>query len=165
MSSMPSATQEQVDCLTAEIQKHLDRFKRKQSGNRTMAAVMRGGSILLGAVTTVALGLSGYVKSTEQQQHIAMLALVLSAILTSLSAWEAFAEYAWRWTQAHRALAAVHGFQERLGYELSKGELPSSKFCDDLQAEIEALLKAEEEAWSAKRAVAILSVPQQPKRP
>jgi hypothetical protein len=107
--------------------------------------------VALGTMTTLLLGLkTSPIFDWQQQNYIAAVALVLSALIPIFSAWDAFFDYRWLWIRFATAQEALDRILNDMEYASKNGEL-SSQELDDFHQQFRSTLQETNSEWKAHR--------------
>jgi len=106
--------------------------------------------VVLGAVTTMVLGLKPYAHFAHGDELLTAVALVLSAAIPIFAAWEAFFDHRWLWVRYTAMLSSLYAIQEELKYAHAAGEMDEAKL-DSLFERLQGVLEAENREWLSKR--------------
>ena len=143
-----------VEFLKSEISKHLQMQILKQRWNKRVTVIMKIVIIAGGVLTTVLLGIKGYVP-INYSDTMSAAALVISAAISGITAWEMFSEHAWRWIRARTMVAEIHDLKEDLEFSLTGRSPPDEKRLDEFYLRLKSILRSQNEVWASKRADAI----------
>ncbi|WP_445359563.1 DUF4231 domain-containing protein [Microbulbifer sp. ANSA005] len=117
---MPEAISE-ADFLQNEISKSIQTLKNKVKKNKTRVKWINAALISLGSIITFTLGVDIPEDSIKIQKN---LALFFSALLTTISSWNAFFNYKKLWIRQKTTLLALYQLQNELGYRKSQEPTP-----------------------------------------
>lgn len=147
----------QYDYLKTKIDHLVDDYATKRNKARRSAHFTRVAVIILGATTTVLVGLREFDILSAQTQWLGIAALILSAMATVTSAWEGFANYAWRWVHYRMMLVQFYMLRDRIDYAALDTDALDDDACDAFFAEMMTILSEANSQWQDKRASAINS--------
>jgi hypothetical protein len=111
--------------------------------------------MLLGSSVTLLLGLKTSDAFKPFESGMGSAALVLSAVATVVTGWEAFADYSWRWIRYRATLATLYDIRDDYEYQLSMSKDVSEEKLQELYNRIKLALKETSEEWMNKRAPSI----------
>jgi hypothetical protein len=123
--------------LDVELTSCIDWFQRRREKCRLLAFSFKILATLIGAATTVVLGLKGEFFMTHSV-YLSDLALILSSIVTILTATEAFFDFRALWVRYSETRVRLLLLKARLGF-LASGGTPLD------EAELETLFDAYEQ--------------------
>ncbi|HWZ45149.1 MAG TPA: DUF4231 domain-containing protein [Candidatus Saccharimonadales bacterium] len=136
------------DFLSQEVQRHLNLFDRKRQKNKFLAlGIKLFGAALAGAIT-ILLGISIPQKSMAYNN----IALVLSALIAVLAAWDGFFNHRALWIRFTITTNALRALEQDIGYFKAKGGGHIDvEETDRLNARLAAVLKQVNESWQELR--------------
>jgi hypothetical protein len=94
--------------LRERLEYHITRYKHKKTYCRLMASMSKFFALLLGSSVTLLLGLKTSDAFKVFDAGMGATALILSAVLTIVTGWEAFVDYSWRWIRYRVTLSALY---------------------------------------------------------
>lgn len=141
--------------IKAEVDRHADDFKKKRDFNRAMTISVRLLIVLLGVLTTVVLGVKGYLDDVGTERTLSMLALIGSAVTTALTGWENFAGYSTKWVHARQTLGILYNIRDDLKFGSAGASVIPVERLNALYAQLRQQLDVENERWVLTRAPAI----------
>ncbi len=112
--------EDKLNLLQDEVQKQIDAFEQRQTRNRRIAMTYKVFTAMAGAATTVLLGINvdpGWSASLKN------IALVLSALITVISAIEAFFDNRALWIRQFVTLMRLHDLKRDVQYYVAGAEL------------------------------------------
>jgi hypothetical protein len=153
-SMTQNASAGQVKFLRAQLEKHINDYAQKRDGSKRSAYFIKVGIVCGGALTTIILGL----KSSwfpDFDRWLSGTALIISAGITGISAFETFNDPYWKWVRYRTTLVDLYEIRDDLDY-LSNGSetIPKSKL-DALFDRLKIALKKTNQEWLSKRAKVI----------
>ena len=140
------------DLLRAELDRQHGFFGRRRLRDKRQAFALQMGTVTLSAAITVLLGIQ---VSSASRTVLSNVALALGAIITVMSAAEAFFNHRGLWiarTTTVRNLDELRRKLDRHEAEIADGCTPRDT-TNDLLAELEYILRADHDAWSRLRAI------------
>jgi len=105
---------ERLDCLQADVDKLVQRYGAEATRHKKSAVLLKLVSVFIAATITILLGLK--LQSVELKDTFANIALVLGAIITVLSAYEAFFDPRALWIRETVTFARMKDVQRDLRY-------------------------------------------------
>src|SRR5271156_5332220 len=151
------ARQPKVDFFLTELERHINSFDKGKGYYRDRAFVSKMMTTALGGLTTILLGLDfGTTIAANYSFLVKDVALMLTALVTSISAWDAFFEPQRLWLRYNSALTSFYGIKSRLQYRLSDGpDALSEKELDGLYDQMTTVLEAVNKDWQNIRSQSI----------
>ena len=144
----------EIEFLQEKLRRNCESFRTKKDSNRSKAFVLKMAVAGAGTLATIALGIKGYVDDDMAVDRLSMLALMLSAIVPVLAAWETFFDYRWLWIRYTATLNALYAISDDLDYEIHRDTVDQKKL-DVFYARLQAVLQDTDGAWSARRVQAL----------
>jgi hypothetical protein len=145
----------QLDFITTELKKHILRHQLARKSHRRVTATIRVSAILLTFLITVLLGIKGYIADGPAGNATSIAALVASALLTSLTAWENFADTAGRWVRRRALYATMLQIHDGLSFYEHHPGGPTEQQLDDIYQRMRTCLADENAEWGTRRAKSI----------
>jgi hypothetical protein len=134
----------------AELEKQVDKqavaFDKRRKRDKRKSYFFRMAAVMLSATITVLLGLQ---VATEWQDRLANLALVLSALVTVLTAADAFFQHRSLWIARARTTNRLARLEARIRYYKAglDGKAPDPAHVDGFFGDLERILLEDEQAW------------------
>lgn len=110
-------TKSETSFLEQEINNSIQVLKQKTKVHKKKTSIINALSISLGAMITLTLGLDFSSENAQLQKNTA---LILGAILTIVSGWNALFDYKKLWARQKSTLLDLYQIQNELGYRNSK---------------------------------------------
>jgi hypothetical protein len=136
-----------LDFLRTQLKTNIDGFRARQADSKRKGFLIRMTVVVLGALTTVLLGLKANTLFSSYDSAMSAAALVLSATIPIFSAWDAFYDHRWLWIRYAAAQQGLYGILDDLEYA---GPNISSDKLDELYARFRAVLQETNSAWRDK---------------
>jgi hypothetical protein len=150
-TAVVAATTEAIEFLRGRIDSFITVFRRSRNRNRLLTNIFKITSIGVGGILTVLIGFKSAQQPAWIQDYATLLPLPLSALVTSLAAWEAFADHRWKWVQYRSTLHEIYRIRDDLEFAVSKMRVLTN---DDLNAFYQQLVRIVDEtdqAWLRQR--------------
>ena len=109
-----------IEYLKERVKKDLDYVKKKRSDKRVKAITAKMLVTFFSILTTILLGLQGF-GGTTAPVIIKNAALVLSALVTLVSTWDAFFNHRAIWIRLQITVSQLYQLQYRLEYLVAEG--------------------------------------------
>lgn len=146
-----------VEFLQLAIDYHIRDYAEKRDHNRKYAFRVKMYSVMVAALTTVTLGLassplftgSGSFWSGGAIPYLTVFALFLSASVTVVSSWEAFAGYDWKWVRYRTTLAELYQLKDDFFMSKLSGKPATDKSYETLKW----ILQDVNVEWANRRAL------------
>lgn len=136
------------DYLSQEIEKHIDLFDGKRQKNKFLALGIKLLGAMLAGTVTVLLGISVPQKSMTYNN----IALIFSALMTVLAAWDVFFNHKALWIRFTLATNALRALKQDLEYTNAKsGGRIDVQDTDRINSQLKAILKQTHESWEELR--------------
>ena len=140
-----------VEWLEKGLREQIKGYVKLITDNRRRAFALKLAVAILGAFTTVAIGLqSSAITGAAAKPLVSAVALVFSASITVLSTWDSFFDHRWQWVKYAATLDELYCISADLGFKRASGEPIPSAFLDDLHARFQATLRDTNRAWAEK---------------
>lgn len=110
----PQELQEKAEWLKQQIEKSISTVSKMKQGNKTRAAYIKIGTILLSGTATILLGL----RIVGLDSIFKDTAFVLGAVVTLLNALEPFFNYRALWVESEKGKARFHRLKDDFDYYL-----------------------------------------------
>jgi hypothetical protein len=104
---------------------------------------------------TVLLGLRTSAIFRRFDSEMSDAALILSAVMTIITAWESFADHSWSWVRYRTTLGILYKISDDLEYELSKSTTIDLSKIDEIHDRMMDSLQEIETEWRVVRAKSI----------
>src|SRR5262245_41007922 len=138
--------------LRAELKGHIYSFKQRVEKNRRQAFLAKFLVAVLGALTTILLGLKSNPLFADQDNWFSAVALVLSAGTTVIATWDAFFDHRWLWIRYTSTLVSLYSISDDLEYAAANTNSMPKAELDGLYGRLQEALKDTNAAWVEKRA-------------
>lgn len=142
-------THSTLEFIEAEIQARINSFTQKVEFNRkwTNRAILFTAS--LSATTTVLIGLNQF---SNNLKILSAIALITSASITIVNAWEGVYQYRRRWVQYNDTLMRLKGLKFDIEYaKIKHGDNLNSEAVDQFKEMYQNILKDTNEGWKEDR--------------
>jgi len=133
---------EKLAILRAQIDHSVKWFRDARRRNRRNAFLLRFGTAALSAATTVVLGLQGFETYRVLLKNVA---LILSASVTVIAAWESFFNHRELWVRYTATLGLLRGLQSDLEYACA-GNIQAEGL-DVFHDRLNAILRETNASW------------------
>jgi len=150
----PEGYADQLEFLKSNLQRHSESFRGGASYYRQQAFRFKMAALCLGAATTLLLGLKSSVIFSPYEPLLSAAALVLSALVPVLTAWDAFFDWRWLWVQDTSAYTALYALRDDLDFRISQKEPLTSDELKTFYRQLRAILDETNTAWRDKRSKA-----------
>jgi membrane protein YdbS with pleckstrin-like domain len=107
-----------VDFVRKSLHKHIASFYKRRIRNKRVAFFIKMSVVLLGAVATVLLGIKQYA-GQPCDSTLSIAAMIVTALIPVLSAWEAFFEHRWLWIRFAKTLGLLYGISDAPEYAIA----------------------------------------------
>jgi hypothetical protein len=150
--------QEKVEVLVNQIRSQIDLFSRRRRRDKRKAFALQVATVVASASITVLLGLG---KADEQglRQEVA---LILGALITVLSAFEAFFNHRHLWIVRTETVRRLERLRRKLDFYLAglaSTDLNESAI-DSFRRELDEILEEDQQKWLHMRLVESISTAQ-----
>ena len=144
-----------VKLLSDQLDRHIARHEKERRRLRFITSAMRLGAILLGALITILLGVKGYLPKGIYPDIASIAALIASALLTALTAWESFADNSGRWVRRKVLLGTLWDIRDDLKFSEAQPPKLSEELLSELYSRLKSCLREENQEWATRRAKSI----------
>ena len=135
--------------IEKEIQERIDSFKQKVEFNRKWANWTILFTASLSATTTVLIGLN---QSSNNLKILSAIALITSAGITVVNAWDGVYQYRRRWVQSNDTLMKLYELRFDIEYAKNRsGDNLSSEAVDQFKKRYQDILRETNEGWKEDR--------------
>lgn len=144
-------TKDQQAYLEKQIADLIDRFKKDRERHKRLAVLLKALTVSLAGVITILLGWKMASQSTSLL--FANIALVLGAVITVLSAYEAFFDPRMLWVRETVVFARLNDLERDLAYAKSgapDGSLDSSTL-EQFKVRLDKMLEESLQGWLRMR--------------
>jgi hypothetical protein len=148
MTIEPRQTKE-IEFLRGRLKQSIDFFHRRRDLSRKAAVTTKMLVGILGAATTIALGIKPY--GFYDQDRLSVAALCFSSAVPVFAAWEAFYDPRWLWVRYNETLGRLYAISDDFEYALASGQPLAQEAVDKLYARLQDVLQETNKAWSDKR--------------
>jgi hypothetical protein len=145
------STKEQRQFLEEELARLIKRFKGERDRHKKKAVLLKALAVSLAGLVTILLGLK--VPAGSTQPILANIALVLGAVITVVSAYEAFFDPRTLWVRDTIVFVRLTDLQRDLAYATAgaqDGELVDEAL-KGFKARLDAVLEESLKGWSQLR--------------
>lgn len=144
---MPEAISQanQVEFLKHELQTEMESFDRNATKNRIAARRLMVGGAICSTLTTILLGLQGLPDGSTP--YIKDAALIFSACVTILSAFNAFYNHRQLWIRYTVTWAAFRSIQKDLTFLLASNPSDKDKQLNELYRRFKTTLDEADASW------------------
>jgi len=136
-----------LEFLQAEIEKRIKGFQSSRDFYRRRAFLVTIGTTILSAATTVLLGL----KIAECNETIKVVAMIITALISIISAYNAFYAPKELWLVNNEAINKMYSLHHHIKYELSGKTSYDANLVNRFDQLYSDLLKEINEDWRNKR--------------
>jgi hypothetical protein len=147
-----------ADFLREKLKYHITRYQHKKSYSQKMTSASKLFAVILGSSVTLLLGLKTSDAFKAFDAGMGSAALILSAVLTVVTGWEAFADYSWEWIRYRTTLASLYDLRDDFEYQISTSRGISEEKTQELYDRIKLTIKETSEEWMSKRPLSISGV-------
>jgi hypothetical protein len=105
------------------LTENIEGFRQSADKNRRRALIAKIITASLAAATTLLLGLKSNPIFTEHENAFSSAALVFSAFVPVLVAWDSFFDHRWLWVRFTAAVTSLFKISDDLNYSEAKKEL------------------------------------------
>lgn len=130
-------------------------YKDRRDAVRRRAHGTKLALVLLGALTTITVGLREFTILADYGEWLGILALVLSASATTVAAWEGFANYSWRWVHSRQMLVHFYQLRDEVAFRRMDEDGLSEQEAQDYFDQMMNILQNANSQWSDKRGAAL----------
>jgi hypothetical protein len=145
----------QASVLKDRLDKNIDSFYNKRISNRRWALFFRLTIVSLGALTTILIGLSNIAfEDDPDPRRFLVPALIVSAIIPIVAAWDAFYDSRWLWIRYTETLTALYGIRDQFLFAQAAdnvSEEEKEKKIADLFAELQKTLAESNQQYTKNR--------------
>lgn len=142
-------THSTLEFIEAEIQARINSFKQKVEFNRKWANWAILLTALLSATTTVLIGLN---QSSNNLKNLSAIALITSASITVVNAWDGVYQYQRRWVQYNDTLMRLKELKFDIEYaKIRSGDDLSSEAVDQFKERYQIILRDTNKGWKEDR--------------
>lgn len=141
-----------VQLFRSELTKQQESFRHRRRRDKRKAFALQVSTVVLSATITVLLGLR---VSLSTQELLSNVALVLGALVTVLSAVDAFFDHRALWIERTLTVRKLEGLQRRVEYQLAGQEDGNldPRILEGLVRRLEQILAEDQRAWKRLRSV------------
>lgn len=127
-------------------------YTGKRKSARMASYCIRFGLIVLGGITTILLGLREFSALAGLDQSIGIVTLILSSLVTMITAWEGFSNTGWRWAHYRTMLARLYLIRDQFDFAAyGLTEEQAAPLRQKTFDEITKLLSEANRAWDEQR--------------
>jgi hypothetical protein len=139
-----------LEFLRTELNNNIDGFRAVAAKSKKRALQMRISMATFGSFTTLLLGLKSSPLFVGYDSEFSAIALVISALIPILTAWDAFVDNRWLWvsyTAAHTSLSRI---LEEVDFASAKGSV-SEEQLGNFHDQFKRAIQAATDSWLDKR--------------
>lgn len=133
--------------LNTEISKRIESFRLRRRNYRTGALAYALGSSVLAIGTSVSIALGKFFNADAWT----IVALLMSAILSILSVWDAFFAHRQRWIQTNETLMRLYELRSDLNFERAMGGALNEEFVREIYRRYTQILQEANKGWKDLR--------------
>ena len=150
--SLPADPAE-VEFVEGRLSFFIKDYKKKRDKSRALSNSVKIASIALGAIVTILIGLKPSFDTSYANAalSISAITLVLSAGLTSLGAWEAFADHRWKWIRYRATLSMLYTIQDDFHFRQKSKSGLSVKDVREYYIQMRNAVHETNQEWMAQR--------------
>jgi len=140
--------------LSSCVARHIQEYRDRRDSNRKNAFFIKMFSVFVGAITTVVIGVgsSGLLVGGNYPQYASILALILTASVTVISAWGAFSGHDWKWVRYRTTLAQLYDLEDDIAIETAgNAQLPEHRV-REYYDRLKSILRETNAEWTKRRA-------------
>lgn len=141
---------EAITFLRQLLAENIEGFRRSATNNKRRALIARIVIASLGAATTLLLGLKSNPIFTVHENGFSSAALLFSALIPVLVAWDTFFDHRWLWVRFTAALTSLFKIRDDLNYSEANKEL-TQKVLDGLYEQLRETVDRTSSSWLEKR--------------
>lgn len=145
----------QQEFLKEKLDFFVDDYRKRRNDVRRKAHLTKLSVVLLGAFTTITVGLREFSVVSSYREWLGVAALLLSAGATTVSAWEGFANYSWRWVHSRHILVRFLQLRDEISFESMDADGLSDAEAEAYLRKMMAVLDNANTQWSDKRGAAL----------
>ncbi|GEM_PF-4602583 len=155
MSDSEGIPSKRLKALKKNVITESGRFKEWAESNKNKAFICRIAVVILGAVTTFALGLksiplSGY-EGADWERAMSIVALLCSAAIPVCAAWDAFCDYRSMWVQFTSTYTSLYSLWDDIDcLEMDRSQITEASV-ERLCGRYKAILGTTNNAWRIER--------------
>lgn len=146
-----AAARADIDFLRRRIADNIQSFKGKRLHSRALAFRLKMAVVCLGVGSTIVLGIKPYIEKSWPAEWLGALALILTALVPIVAAWESFFDYRWMWARYTAVLNTLYGISDDLEFAMSQNTLPDVTTVRTLYDKLQSALQEADKDWTAKR--------------
>jgi hypothetical protein len=151
MAGVGKADDRQVDHLKERIKVNIGGFDGNAWFNTRKAFYLKIIGLVLGSMTTVIIGISQKGIFKDDGEYFSIAALITSAIVSSLAAWEAFFSYRDRWFNFAEAAQNLRRVRDELDYAAASDAGVSKTQLDEFFERFQKILQEAHTGWLGKK--------------
>jgi hypothetical protein len=149
------ADPKEIEFVEGRLSFFIGDYKRKRNNNRDLSNSVKITTIAVGAIVTILIGLKPSFDATPTAPWLSALTLVLSAGLTSLGAWEAFADHRWKWIRYRATLSALYTIQDDFHFRRKSKQNLTVKEVEEFYMQMRGAVHETNQEWMSQRGNAI----------
>jgi hypothetical protein len=139
-----------LEFLRTELKNNIDGFRTIAAKSKKRALQLRISMAAFGSLTTLLLGLKSSPLFVGYDSEFSAIALVVSAFIPILTAWDAVVDHRWLWvsdTAAHTSLSRI---LEEVDFASAKGSV-SEEQLNNFHNQFKRAMQAATDGWLDKR--------------
>ncbi|WP_156377550.1 SLATT domain-containing protein [Sphingopyxis sp. Root1497] len=150
------SVEKKVDFLRKSLDRDADSFRRKIGRNKTSAFRTKIYVASAAAMLSIIIGSKSnqIVVENGLQSSMDMIALVISASVAVVSAYEAFFDHRWLWMKYTNTLSQLYAVSDDLDFIVANESIPSEEALEKIHLRRQEVLRETGAAWYDKRAQA-----------
>lgn len=141
---------EAVALLRQLLTENIDGFRLSAASNKRRALVAKIITASLAAATTLLLGLKSSPIFKEYENGFSSAALLFSAVVPVLVAWDTFFDHRWLWVRFTAAVTSLFKIRDDLNYSEANKEL-TQKVLDGFYGQFRNAVDQTSSSWLEKR--------------
>lgn len=151
------AGEDEIEFVKWRLEFFIGDYKKKRNRSRDLSNYVRIISIGVGALVTVLIGArpSSDTISANTERWLSVITLVLSAGLTALGSWEAFADHRWKWIRYRATLSALYTIQDDFEFRQKGKSGLSVGDVKEFYMQVRNAVHETNQEWMAQRGNAI----------
>ena len=141
--------------ISQNIDLHIKNFSKLRENNKKKALVLHMATTFLAAIITVLLGLNVYKLGSRNGQYIdeilRMIALILGALVTTISAFNAFFGHKYLWINNTKTRNNLYKLKADFDYFLTENHQPSLDGIEVFKTRLDEILENANFEWEKLR--------------
>lgn len=148
---MSEEIEDKIKWLLTEIDVHIKRFSDRRENNKWKAFTLHMATTFLGAIITVLLGLNfsklGFDKGQNIDEILRMVALILGALVTTISAFNTFFGHKYLWINYTKTRNKLYKLTTDIDYYLIDNKNVELGIIDKFKIELDKILEKANQDW------------------